>query len=148
MEVVVYFVSFSLFRPNMNGTIDKQGADSGLFFPGGCCKRQCSDQSRASAPHSALARTGWCLRGMCPIQKLEKMYFWNSILAIWCIPCGNILLKIHYTFKTNYWLYYHVSRSSFLFWYTCQNYYKSLTIKKGGGGVPPSEAEKILQFLN
>ena len=94
----------------MNGTNDKQKEDPGLHFPGRgeCCKG--SDQSGAPAPRSALAWTGRCLRVDLAPWRTEKLHFWNSIRAIWYILFGNILLKK--SFKVNYWMNYHVWRSS------------------------------------
>ena len=69
-----------------------------------------SDQSGEPAPRSALAWTGRCLRVDVPPWKTKKLHFWNSIRAIWYIPFGNILLKK--SFKVNYWIHYHVWRSS------------------------------------
>ena len=42
---------------------------------------------RVSA-NCALARTGGCLRGMCPLRSWKILYFWNWSHAIWWILLG------------------------------------------------------------
>ena len=122
-------------------------------FPreGECCKG--SDQSGAPAPRSALAWTGRCLRVDVSPWRTKNLHFWNSIRAIWYIPFGNILLKK--SFKVNYWMHYHVWRSSHFscfdaFVRTFINLWKfkkrvsegEFPLRSFWGGVPPSEIEK------
>ena len=78
------------------------------------------------------------------------MQFSYSICEIWCIPFGNILLKIH--FFLLWWnIGYYQSYSShlFLFWYPCQNYKIWPLKRKMGvwGEIAPLKAKKV-QFSN
>ena len=114
----------------------------------------------APAPRSALAWTGRCLRVDVPSPELKNCIFETQfdIRAIWYIPFGNILLIK--SFKVNYWIHYHVWRSSHFFCFdafvrTFINLWKfkkrmseeEFPHRSFSGGVPPSEVEK-LQFSN
>ena len=123
-------------------------------FPqeGDCCKG--SNQSGAPAPRFALAWTGRCLRVDVSPWRTKKMHFWNSIRVIW-----YIYLLAKRIFKVNYWIHYHVCRSSH---FSCFDAFVRTLIylwkfkervSEGKfplisfwGGVPPSEVEKIANF--
>ena len=89
-------------------------------------------------------------------SEADKMYFWNSIRAIWCIPFGNILLKK--SFRINYWLHYHVSSFSHLscfdafartfinLWPLKRGYLTGSSLSEASEGKFPPQKLKKLQF--
>ena len=119
-EVVIYFLTFNLIRPNMDCTSDKQERIQDCF-PWGAVKRRVL----------RLRGHGGVWGRMCPPpSKAEKMHFLNSNCTSWSVPFGNILLKIRYSFMIKYWLLSYVFLPPFLFLCLCLNYSKSLVIKE------------------
>ena len=141
----------------MNGTSDKRRQIQGCFSPGGGEYCKGSDQSGASAPRSALAWTGRCLRvDVAPWRNKKNCIFETQFDLVHTF--GNILLKKY--FKVNYWIHNHVGRSSHFscfdaFVRTFINLWKfkkrvsegEFPLRSFWGGVLPSEDEKI-QFSN
>ena len=92
----------------MNGTNDKQRQIQNCFSPGGGSAVKAV--TKVEHQHHVPRLTGRCLRVDVPLWRTKKLHFWNSIRVIWYTPFGNILLKK--SVKVNYWIHYHVWRSS------------------------------------
>ena len=141
----------------MNGTNDKQRQIQDCFSPGGGSAVKAVTKLEHQHHVPRLCGQGGVWEWMCPPEELKKLHFWNSIRAIWYIPFGNILLIK--SFKVNYWIHYHVWRSSHFSCFDAfvRTFIKLWKFKKWvseeefplrsfWGGVPPSEVEKIASF--
>ena len=110
-EVVVYFVTFSLIRPYMNGTIDKQGQTQDCFSPGGAVKAVQWPKQSISATFRACAdkvvSEGWCAPSEAGKNAFLKLNSCDLVHIFWQHFTKNL-----FSFGINYWLHYHVSSSS------------------------------------